>query len=264
VRHGRPRSTGCWRAKRAHTREGDQIAAARRSLPMVEVDAATPLIGQHGQVPLLNVFEGRRQRRTVEHRTEVIPSRNSASPVASPIRTGNSNARCAASAASTADLGEANAAHTPSPVCLNMYPPCASIAPCSTSSWAASATRIPSASASHRRVEPSTSVNRNVTTPEGAAARSADTTAESHTDRLRPRTSADRSGPVTGYTCFETNFRESQMSSLMRLTWMRLEGWPTSSVDALVPAYPFTVRPCAPPGQDPGFVARGFRAVNTP
>ncbi len=59
--------------EKAHTREGDQIAAARRSLPMVEVDAATPLIGQHGQVPLLNVFEGRRQRRTVEHRTEVIP-----------------------------------------------------------------------------------------------------------------------------------------------------------------------------------------------
>jgi hypothetical protein len=36
-----------------------------------------------------------------------------------------------------------------------------------TLSWAASATRIPSASASHRRVEPSTSVNRNVTTAAG-------------------------------------------------------------------------------------------------
>ena len=33
-------------------------------------------------------------------------------PVASPIRTGNCNARCAA----TADLGDANAATTPSPV----------------------------------------------------------------------------------------------------------------------------------------------------
>src|SRR6202012_3172498 len=32
------------------------------------------------------------------------------------------------------------------------------------------AARIPCASASHRRVEPSTSVNKNVTTPEGAAA----------------------------------------------------------------------------------------------
>jgi hypothetical protein len=36
------------------------------------------------------------------------------------------------------------------------------------------------ASASHRQVEPSMSVNKNVTTPEGAAARSADTPAESH------------------------------------------------------------------------------------
>ena len=74
---------------------------------------------------------------------------------------------------------EANAADTPSPVCLNNQPPCASIAARNTSSCATSANRIPSASASHRRVEPSTSVNRNVTTPEGAAA-GADTPAESH------------------------------------------------------------------------------------
>ena len=47
--------------EKAHTREGDSIAAARRSLPMVEVDASTPLVGKHGQVPLLDVFEGRRQ-----------------------------------------------------------------------------------------------------------------------------------------------------------------------------------------------------------
>ncbi len=47
----------------------------------------------------------------------------------------------------------------------------------------ASATRIPSASDSHRRVEPSTSVNKNVTTPEGAAAAAADTPAECHNRR---------------------------------------------------------------------------------
>jgi predicted dithiol-disulfide oxidoreductase (DUF899 family) len=47
--------------EKAHTREGDAIAAARRRLPMVEVDAAIPVIGEHGQVPLLDVFEGRRQ-----------------------------------------------------------------------------------------------------------------------------------------------------------------------------------------------------------
>ncbi|HLT21236.1 MAG TPA: DUF899 domain-containing protein [Thermomicrobiales bacterium] len=47
--------------EKAHTREGDAIAAARRRLPMVEVDATTPVIGPHGEVPLLDVFEGRSQ-----------------------------------------------------------------------------------------------------------------------------------------------------------------------------------------------------------
>jgi predicted dithiol-disulfide oxidoreductase (DUF899 family) len=47
--------------EKAHTREGDSIAAARRRLPMVEVDPSTPLIGADGPVPLLEVFEGRRQ-----------------------------------------------------------------------------------------------------------------------------------------------------------------------------------------------------------
>jgi predicted dithiol-disulfide oxidoreductase (DUF899 family) len=47
--------------EKAHTREGDAIAAARRRLPRVEVDPAITLIGEHGAVPLLEVFEGRRQ-----------------------------------------------------------------------------------------------------------------------------------------------------------------------------------------------------------
>jgi predicted dithiol-disulfide oxidoreductase (DUF899 family) len=47
--------------EKAHSREGDAIAAARRRLPMVEVDGATPLIGEHGAVTLLDAFEGRRQ-----------------------------------------------------------------------------------------------------------------------------------------------------------------------------------------------------------
>ena len=47
--------------EKAHTREGDAIAAARRRLPMVEVDATVPLIGPDGPVPLLDVFEGRQQ-----------------------------------------------------------------------------------------------------------------------------------------------------------------------------------------------------------
>jgi len=47
--------------EKAHTRDGDAIAAARRRLPMVEVDCSTSLIGPNGAVTLLNVFEGRRQ-----------------------------------------------------------------------------------------------------------------------------------------------------------------------------------------------------------
>jgi predicted dithiol-disulfide oxidoreductase (DUF899 family) len=47
--------------EKAHTREGDAIAAARRRLPMVEVDSTITLIGPHGPVTLREVFEGRRQ-----------------------------------------------------------------------------------------------------------------------------------------------------------------------------------------------------------
>jgi predicted dithiol-disulfide oxidoreductase (DUF899 family) len=46
--------------EKVHTREGDAIAAARRRLPMVEVDGATALIGERGAVTLLDAFEGRR------------------------------------------------------------------------------------------------------------------------------------------------------------------------------------------------------------
>jgi predicted dithiol-disulfide oxidoreductase (DUF899 family) len=46
--------------EKAHTREGDAIAAARRRMPMVEVDGTTRLIGERGAVTLLDVFEGRR------------------------------------------------------------------------------------------------------------------------------------------------------------------------------------------------------------
>jgi predicted dithiol-disulfide oxidoreductase (DUF899 family) len=47
--------------EKAHTHEGDAIAAARRRLPMVEVDASAPLTGPSGKLTLLEAFEGRRQ-----------------------------------------------------------------------------------------------------------------------------------------------------------------------------------------------------------
>jgi len=47
--------------EKAHTRLGDALAAERRRLPMVEVDPRTPLTGAGGQVPLIDLFEGRSQ-----------------------------------------------------------------------------------------------------------------------------------------------------------------------------------------------------------
>jgi predicted dithiol-disulfide oxidoreductase (DUF899 family) len=47
--------------EKAHTREGDAIAAARRRLPMVEMDPSLPLTGPNGRLTLLDAFEGRRQ-----------------------------------------------------------------------------------------------------------------------------------------------------------------------------------------------------------
>ncbi len=47
--------------EKAHTHEGDAIAAARRRLPMVEIDSTTPLVGPDGPITLLDAFERRRQ-----------------------------------------------------------------------------------------------------------------------------------------------------------------------------------------------------------
>jgi hypothetical protein len=47
--------------EKLHTRAGDAIAAVRRRLPMVELDANLALIVPHGPLTLLDAFEGRRQ-----------------------------------------------------------------------------------------------------------------------------------------------------------------------------------------------------------
>jgi predicted dithiol-disulfide oxidoreductase (DUF899 family) len=47
--------------EKSHTHQGDAIAAARRRLPMVEVDPTIPLVGPRGPLTLLDAFEGRRQ-----------------------------------------------------------------------------------------------------------------------------------------------------------------------------------------------------------
>ena len=45
--------------EKAHTREGDAIAAARRRLPMVELDGTVEVTGADGPVPFVDLFQGR-------------------------------------------------------------------------------------------------------------------------------------------------------------------------------------------------------------
>jgi predicted dithiol-disulfide oxidoreductase (DUF899 family) len=47
------------RREKAHTREGDAIAAARRRLPMVEIDGTVEVTGPDGPVPFIDLFQGR-------------------------------------------------------------------------------------------------------------------------------------------------------------------------------------------------------------
>src|SRR5438094_235241 len=53
--------------EKAHTREGDAIAAARRRLPMVELDGAVEVTGVDGPVPFLDLFHGRDELVVYKH-----------------------------------------------------------------------------------------------------------------------------------------------------------------------------------------------------
>ncbi|MFD3606606.1 DUF899 domain-containing protein [Streptomyces atroolivaceus] len=53
--------------EKAHTREGDAIAAARRRLPMVEIDGTVEITGKDGPVPFLDLFEGRDELVVYQH-----------------------------------------------------------------------------------------------------------------------------------------------------------------------------------------------------
>jgi predicted dithiol-disulfide oxidoreductase (DUF899 family) len=74
---GRPPVVGLatWQAARdellvrekAHTREGDAIAAARRRLPMVEFDPTVSVVGADGPVPFLDLFQGREELVVYKH-----------------------------------------------------------------------------------------------------------------------------------------------------------------------------------------------------
>jgi predicted dithiol-disulfide oxidoreductase (DUF899 family) len=53
--------------EKAHTREGDAIAAARRRLPMVEIDPTVEVVGADGPVPFLDLFQGRDELVVYQH-----------------------------------------------------------------------------------------------------------------------------------------------------------------------------------------------------
>ena len=75
--HGRPPvvDLATWQSARdallvrekAHTHEGDAIAAARRRLPMVELDTSVEVVGRNGPVPFLDVFDGRDELVVYKH-----------------------------------------------------------------------------------------------------------------------------------------------------------------------------------------------------
>ncbi|WP_131736043.1 DUF899 family protein [Actinomadura roseirufa] len=53
--------------EKAHTREGDALAAARRQLPMVEFDGTVEVVGPDGAVPFLDLFQGRDELVVYKH-----------------------------------------------------------------------------------------------------------------------------------------------------------------------------------------------------
>lgn len=53
--------------EKAHTHEGDAIAAARRRLPMVEFDGKVEVVGADGPVPFLDLFQGRNELLVYKH-----------------------------------------------------------------------------------------------------------------------------------------------------------------------------------------------------
>lgn len=53
--------------EKAHTHEGDAIAAARRRLPMTEIDGTAEVVGADGPVPFRSLFDGRDELVVYKH-----------------------------------------------------------------------------------------------------------------------------------------------------------------------------------------------------
>ena len=53
--------------EKAHTREGDAIAAARRRVPIVELDGTVEVTGVDGPVPFVDLVQGRDELVVYKH-----------------------------------------------------------------------------------------------------------------------------------------------------------------------------------------------------
>lgn len=53
--------------EKAHTRAGDALAAARRQLPMTEIDGTVRVVGADGPVPFIDLFEDRDELVVYQH-----------------------------------------------------------------------------------------------------------------------------------------------------------------------------------------------------
>ena len=53
--------------EKAHTHEGDAIAAARRRLPMARIDGTVEVVGPDGPVPFVDLFAGRDELVIYQH-----------------------------------------------------------------------------------------------------------------------------------------------------------------------------------------------------
>jgi hypothetical protein len=113
----------------------------------------------------------------VERRPEIVPVASLGLTGMDPIRTltgegvshiSASNKVWAVNAAATADEADWNAAAIPSPMDENTTPPCSATVLRTNSSCRDNAPRMADSPACQSRVDPSISVNRNVTVPVGA------------------------------------------------------------------------------------------------
>ena len=177
-----PRSPGCatWNTRSAARRSRRRCSPRSTQLDVGASAVARPAPRSPSDTTIWPPCADRHQprgtvqRRCRSSRRRAAPPRRCAGPSAPATAPSRprlvASARCAVDRAPTARVRASRTPRDPSPVVFTTCPPCAAIASRRISSWRASAACIASGCSSHRRVEPSRSVNKNVTVPDGSSA----------------------------------------------------------------------------------------------